>query len=456
MKIIVFGCGKIGTTIIERLSGEGHDLVAIDKNPEVLEHVCNRYDIIGFCSGGVDSEAMIEAGVPKSQLFVAATESDDLNMLSCFLARKMGAEHTIARVRNPEYNDESLGFMKQHLDLSATLNPELLTAHEIYNILRLPTALKVETFSNRNIEIVELPVGENSPFIGLTLSDLRRQNHEKFLVCNVVRGDEVFIPDGNFTLMAGDKVGLTASRMEIIKLLKKFGMLQKQPKSVIIMGAGRITYYLAKLLIHVGVTVKIIEKDKDVCLKTAAALPEAILICGDGMQQDVLLEEGMDVVDGFVSLTGTDEENILSAFYAADLKVSSIITKINRPELLSTAKRLGLACIVSPQKTVADVMSRYARALENSLGSSVETLHKLSDGQTEVLEFKVRPEFPYSRILLRDMKLKKNILIAGIIRGRKPIIPTGDDMILPNDRVIVVAAGHQFNELSDIVRREER
>ncbi len=451
MKIVVFGCGKIGTTVIERLSGEGHDIVAIDKDSEVLAQVCNRFDVIGFCGSGVDSEAMKEAGVPDAELFVAATDSDDLNMLSCFLARKMGAEYTIARIRNPEYNDESLGFIKQHLDLSATLNPELLIAQEIYNILRLPAALKVETFSNRKIEIIELPIGENSPFVGITLSELRRQNKEKFLVCNVVRGEEVFIPNGNFTLQAGDIIGLTASRPELVKLLKKFGMLQKQPKSVVILGAGRVTYYLAKLLIHVGVTVKIVEKDKDTCLKIAALLPEAILIHGDGMQQEVLMEEGISSIDSFVALTGTDEENILSAFFAADMKVPSIVAKINRPELLATAHRLGLACIVSPQKTVADVMSRYARALENSLGSNVETLHKLSDGKTEVLEFKVKSEFPHSEILLKNMKLKKNILIAGIIRGRKPMIPTGTDVILPGDRVIVVAVGHQLNELSDIV-----
>jgi len=266
-----------------------------------------------------------------------------------------------------------------------------------------------------------------------------------------MRDGEVFIPDGNFKLRIGDRIGITASRTEVQKLLKTIGMPHKQTKNVIILGASRISFYLTKMLINAGVQVKIIERDAEKCASYAAMLPNAVIIMGDGMQREVLKEEGIADTDAFIALTGMDEENILSSISCSEYDVPTIVTKINRPELHVTAERLGLKCIVSPQNTVANVLSRYARALQNSLGSNVETLYKLMDGKAEVLEFKVQPDFRYTKILLRDMKLKNNILIAGIVRGRKPIIPSGDDCILPGDRVIIVAAGHQLGDLSDII-----
>lgn len=451
MKIIIFGCGKIGTTITAALTGEGHDIIVIDKNTKAVEEVSNIYDVMGLCGNGIDRDTMLEAGVEDAELFIAVTGSDELNMLSCFLARCMGAKHTVARIRNPEYNDDDLGFMKHHLDISVALNPELLVAKEIFNILRFPSAVKVETFSGKNLEIVELHLKADSPFVGITLSELRKKHPEKFLVCNVMRDDEVYIPDGNFELKAGDRIGVTAAHNEIQKLLKNSGMPQKQPKSVMILGAGRITYYLAKMLIGIGVLVKIVEIDQQICSYFSKILPGAIMILGDGMQPEVLLEEGISSADAFIALTGNDEENILSSFFVAGQKVPTVISKVNRPELAATAERLGLECIVSPKSTVSNIISRYVRALNNSVGSNVETLYKLMDGKAEVLEFKVRDDFKYTKIPLRDMSLKKNVLVAGIIRGRKPIIPNGDDIILPDDNVVVLAAGQKFHDLSDII-----
>ncbi|MBQ7897378.1 MAG: Trk system potassium transporter TrkA [Clostridia bacterium] len=451
MKIIIFGCGKIGTTLISSLSSEGHDIIAIDRNPKIIEEVTNIYDVIGLCGNGIDCDTMSEAGIEEAELFVAVTGSDELNMLGCFMAKKMGAKHTVARIRNPEYNDENLGFMKQQLSISVTLNPELSVAHEIFNLLRFPSATKIETFSERKLEIVDFHLKEGSPIAGQSLSELRRKNQAKFLVCDVVRNDEVFIPDGNFVLREGDVVGLTASHDEIIKLFRSLGATQKHVKSVMILGASRIAYYLAKRLLCDGITVKIIDKDPERCAEFSRNLPQAIMILGDGMDQEVLLEEGLRSTDAFISLTGTDEENILSSFFAVNQEVPTVITKVNRPEFASTAEKLGLDRIVSPKNTVSNVLSRYARALENSMGSNVETLYRLVDGKAEVLEFNVLPDFEYINIPLRDMKLKKNILIAGIIRRRKPIIPSGSDVIMPSDKVIVVASGRQLGDLSDIM-----
>ncbi len=451
MKIIIFGCGKIGTTIISSLTGEGHDIVAMDKDPAVVEEVTTLYDVMGYCGMGVDSDTMQEAGVEDAELFVAVTGSDELNMLACFLARKMGARHTIARIRTPEYNDQSLGFMKQHLDISMTLNPDLLAAQEIYNKMRFPSAVKVETFSGRNLEIVELNLKEDSPFAGMKLIDLRKKHTENFLVCVVMRGDDVYIPDGNFELKVGDRIGVTAPHSEIQKLLKNVGMPQKMPKNAMILGASKIGYYLSRMLISAGVKVKVVDMDREICESFANRVPSATMIVGDGMQPEVLLEEGLESTDAFISLTGSDEVNVLSAFFATEQKVSTVIAKVNRPELAQTAEKLGLECIVSPQKCVSNVLARYARALHNSIGSNVETLYKLVDGKEEVLEFNVSADFKYGDIPLRELKLKSNVLVVGIVHGRKPIIPSGNDVILPGDKVIVLAAGHTLCDLSDIM-----
>ena len=452
MRIIVVGCGKIGTTIVSNLADEGNDVVAVDTQPQVIAEVTDLYDVMGLCGNGADSDILIEAGADKAELFVAVTDSDELNMLSCFLARGMGAKQTIARIRNPEYNDNSLIFLKQQLGLSSSVNPELITAREIYNIIRFPSAVNVETFTGRNIEMVELRLREESALNGVRLMDMRKLFDSKVLVCAVQRNEEIFIPDGTFELKSGDKIGVTAAPGELQKLMRNLGVLQKRAHSIMIIGASRISYYLAKMLLASGFEVKIIDHDREACTKFSDLLPGVVMICGDGTSQEVLLEEGINSTDAFVSLTGMDEENILISIFAASHDVAKVIAKVNRQELASMAEKLGLECVVSPQRFVADVLSRYARALKNSLGSNVETLYKIMDGKAEALEFKVQPEFEYANVPLKEMTFKRNILIAGITRGRKTIIPTGDDVIQAGDRVIVLAAGHMLNDLSDIVQ----
>lgn len=452
MKIIVVGCGKIGTTIIDNLVNEGHDVVAVDSNPAAINEITNIYDAMCVCGNGADNDTLAEAGVDKAKLVVAVTGSDEVNMLSCFIAKRMGADYTIARIRNPEYNDQSLGFIKSQLDLSLTINPEHLAAQELFNILKLPSAINIETFSRGNFEMVELLLKKDSMLDGLNLIELRKKYPGKYLICTVQRDNEVYIPDGNFVLKSGDRIGLTAEPVEIEKLLKKLGIMQRQARNIMILGGSRTAYYLARLLLAGGNAVKIIDKDRECCASIASNLPGAVIIEGDGAEQELLLEEGIGSMDAFVALTGMDEENILISFFAAAQNVPKVISKVNRSELAAMAERLGLDCIVSPKRIVSDVISSYARALENSLGSKVETLYKLVDGKAEALEFIVQPDFKYVNIPLKSMELKSNILIAGIIRGRKAVIPAGEDMIYPGDRVIVVAAGRKLNDLSDIMK----
>ncbi len=452
MKIIVVGCGKIGTALIEHLAGEGHDVVAIDNSPEVLGNVTNIYDVISACGNGTDWDLLMEADAQNTDLFIAVTGSDELNMLSCFIAKRMGAKHTVARIRNPEHNDGSLHFLRQQLEISLVINPEQLVARELYNMLKLPSAARVETFSGRGLEMVELKLRSQSPFDGMKLSDLRRKYPYKFLICMVQRGEEVHIPDGNFELKSGDKIGLIATPSEVLKLLKALGNLQKQARNIMILGASNTAYYLSKMLIAGGNSVKIVDKDEARCRRFSEELPDAVVIHGDGAQQELLLEEGLSGMDAFVSLTGLDEQNLLISYFAQSRKVSKVIAKINRDEFSAMADQLGLDSTVTPKNTIANILVRYARALENSLESSVETLYKLAGGKAEALEFTVHTDAAVCNIPLKDLELKPNILIAGITRGRKSMIPVGSDEIVAGDKVLILASGHRINNLSDILR----
>jgi len=451
MKIIINGCGKIGVTIISSLVAEGHDVVAIDNSRHIVSNITDIYDVIGVCGNGADNDVLSEAGVKDAELFVSVTGSDELNMLACFLAKRMGAKHTIARIRNPEYNDEGLGFMRQQLDLSLIINPELMAAHELFNILKLPSAAKVETFSVRNFEMIELKLKSNSVLDGAVLSELRGKFKSSFLICAVQRGEDVFIPSGNFVLKSGDKIAVTAKPSQITKLLKEMGIQQNPAKKIMILGAGRTAYYLAKMLSQISSSITVIEKQKHICEELCEALPKVLVVNGDGSDREILNEEGLNTMDAFVSLTGMDEQNILISSYALSQNAPKVIAKINREELMPLAENLGLDTFISPKKLISDVLVKYARALENSQDNGMETLYKVMDGKVEVLEFLVKDKRSFTGITFKELTLKPNTLIAGIVRERKTIIPSGEDMMLPGDKVIVLAANQRINDLSDIV-----
>ncbi|MBR2615338.1 MAG: Trk system potassium transporter TrkA [Clostridia bacterium] len=451
MNIIIVGGGKIGTTILQNLVQEGHDVVAVDSDPGVIAEISNLYDVMCVCGNGVDWETLTEAGVENAQLLIAVTGSDEFNMLCCFMAKRLGVKNTIARIRNPEYNDKSLGFIKQTLDLSFTINPDKLAAKELFHLLQMPGAESVETFSRKSFEIVELVLKENSVLIGKSLMEMKKKYPASYLVGTVQRNGEAFIPGGSFVLESGDRIGLTADAEEMQRLLQMLGLEMARARAVMIIGAGRATFYLAKLLLDSGCRVTVVDKNKEICELMAEALPGAIVICGDGAKEELLLEEGLSSMDAFVTLTGNDEENILISYLAKSRGVERVITKINREDFYVMAAKLGLDCTISPRKLVSAVLTRYARALQNSEGSKIETLYKLMDGKAEALEFVVGEDFPYCHVPLKDLKLKKNILIAGILRKRQTLIPTGADCILPEDRVVVLAAGQTLTDLADMM-----
>ncbi|MBQ0111116.1 MAG: Trk system potassium transporter TrkA, partial [Oscillospiraceae bacterium] len=451
--VIVAGCGKIGQNLIENLVKEGHNIVAVDRSGEVLSEVTDLYDITSVIGNAVDCDILSEAGIENCDIFIAMTGSDEFNMLSCYLAKKMGAKETIARIRNPEFNDKSLSFLRQHLFLSMSINPEALTAKDLYNTLKFPGAVKIENFSRSNLEMIEVLVKENSAINGLSITKMREQSSAKCLVCAVQRGDNVIIPDGNFVFMPGDKVGITASPSEIVKFFKGLKRSTKQSKNVMILGGSKTAFYLSKMLTEDGSSVKIIDLDEKRCKELCDLLPDASIVCGDGARQEVLVEEGLLQVDGFVSLTGFDEQNVLIALYAAERNVPKVAAKINHKALIPMANKLGLDLTVSQAEITSNVIIGFARALENSMGSKVETLYKVMDGKVEALEFSVKSDSALVGKPLKELSLIENTLIAGIMRGRRTIIPSGDDVILNGDNVIVITTRAHLQDLSDIIKK---
>lgn len=451
MNIILIGGGKIGITILESLVSEGHNVVVVDNSPQVINQINNMYDVMCVCGNGVDWETLQEAGSDKTNLLVAVTGSDEFNMLCCFMAKKIGIPHTVARIRSPEYNDKSLGFIKQALDLSVSINPDFMAAKEIFSLLQLPAAESVETFSHRTFEIVELILKEDSPLCGMSLMEMKKRFPGAYLVGTVQRNGEAFIPSGSFRLESGDRIGLTAAVAQVENLLKMLGIAQEKAHNIMIVGASRCSYYLAKRLLANGAHVTVIDKNQEVCQRFAEILPEAVIVCGDAAQEELLLEEGLDTADAFVTLTGIDEENILLSYLARSHGVEKTVTKINRDEFSVMAQKLGLDCIITPRDLVSNVVTRYARALENSMGCAVETLYRLMDGKAEALEFKVKEDYDFTEVPLKDLKLKQNVLIAGIIRERAVLIPGGNDCIRKGDRVVILTTGHKMTDLADIM-----
>jgi len=451
MNIIIVGGGKIGVTILQSLVREHHNVVMVDSDPQVIQQLSNNHDVMCVCGNGVDWETLTEAGATKANLLIAVTGSDEFNMLCCFMAKKLGVENTVARIRKPEYNDQSLGLMRHHLDISMVVNPDAIAAKELFHLLQLPGAAMVETFSRRNFEMVEVVLKPGCALDGVTLQEMKKKYPAAYLVGTVQRNDTAHIPSGLFQLMAGDRIGLTGTASEIEKLLRQLGMMQERAKNVMIIGASRTAFYLTKMLLESGSRVTVIDKNKALCEEFSEGLPEALIVCGDAAQEELLAEEGLDAADAFVSLTGIDEQNILLSYLASGHGTKKVITKINRDEFTQMAGKLGLDSILSPRKLTGDVLTRYARALENSMGSSVKTMYKLMGGKAEALEFAVSSDFPALNTELRDLRLKRSTLIAGIIRGRKVMIPTGSDRILAGDSVVVLTAESGVTDLTDIL-----
>lgn len=451
MKIVIVGDGKVGSALTEYLSREGHDIVIIDNHPRVIEDALNSYDVMGITGNGASINVQMEAGVNKANLLIAATSSDELNILCCLVGKKIGARHTIARVRNPDYFHQ-LSFMRDQLGISMMVNPEFEAANEIARMLRTPSAITIESFAKGMIDLAQIKIMPDSPLEDLPLSQISRKWNRKILVCAVQRDDgQVFIPGGDFILRAGDKVHITASHAALNEFFKDLHIFRHRIKNVMLVGGGKIAYYLAKNLLDMNMRVTIIEQNEERCIELSGALPKAMIIQGDGSNQHLLEEEGVADMDAFVSLTGIDEENIILSLYAKSQQVHKVITKINKITFGGMTESLGLESIISPKNLTANHIVSYVRARQNSRGSNVKTLYKIVDGQAEALEFAVTDKTPFLGIPLKTLNLKPNILVACIARKGRLIIAGGDDAFELGDTVILITMNQCLDDLNDII-----
>ncbi len=451
MQIMIVGCGKLGTSLAVQLVQEGHRVTVVDRSESVIEQISNTQDVIGYVGNGAVFSVLEEAGAKEADLLLALTQSDEMNLLTCLIAHKIGTKHTIARVRNPEYANHMYR-ISEDLGLSMTVNPDRQAAEEIARVLRFPAAMHVELFARGHVELVTSKLPENTALSGVPLYELPHKLGVKVLICAVERNGVFTIPSGGFTLAGGDVLYVTGAPREVAKALRKAGVLANPVRSVIIGGGGRISFYLAQELLKSNLSIKIIERSRENAQQIAELLPGATVLNGDITDHELLQEEGIDAANAFVALTGLDEGNILSALYAKHRNVSKVIAKVNNESLETLVKDTGLDSVISPKHVVSNQILRYVRAREASADhGEIRGLYKIADGSIEVLEFRATSENKnLLNIPLKDLKTKSHILIACIVRSGKAIIPGGADSIQAGDIVLVVTMQRRINNLGDI------
>ena len=450
MQIIIVGCGNVGVTLTAHLSSEGHDITVIDSNGKKVQQVASKYDVKGVVGNGASYLTLMEAGIEKADLMIAVTGLDEQNLLSCLFARKAGICHTIARVRNPEYIKE-IDYIKEELGLSMTINPEYAAATEIARLLRFPSAIEIDTFAKGKIELLKFKMGSDSKICGLQLKKINSVIKCDVLVCAVERGSEVIIPDGNFVLEAGDVVSIVASPANAARFFKLIGIETNQVKDAVLVGGGAVSYYLAKQLCDMGISVVILEKDQHRCEELSELLPKARIINGDEIDRDLLLEMGLRETEAFAALTGIDEENIMLSLFAKRHSRAKIITKVNRISFDEIVDNMELGSVIYPKFITSEYIIQYVRAMQNSIGSNVETMYKLIGDRVEALEFSIREDSPVVGIPLQALNLKPNLLICSINHKGKVITPRGQDMMQVGDTVVVVTTNVGLKDVKDIL-----
>ncbi len=450
MNLVIIGVGKVGETLVENFIQEKHDIIVVDTDQKAVENLVNRFDVKGFIGSGLERGVLNDADVENADFFIACTSRDEVNILSCVLARKLGAKRTIARVRDPEYFKEVDG-MKDVLGLDFAFNPELHTAREIAQILKFPFARNVESFVKGRATMAEIEVTDINPIVNKSLKQIAVEFGNKVLIAVVQREKDCFIPRGDFIVESGDVIHVISSEIEIIAFCKKMKMFKRRAKSALLIGGGKIAYYLAEELLKSSVEVKIIESDARRAEELANSLPKATVIFGDGTDHELLEEENLKGADAFVTLTGMDEENVVLSLYAKQRGVSKVVTKIDRSSIYNMVEQLGLESVVSPKEIISNQIVSFVRAHQAETGNGINTFYKLYD-KVEALEFTVSQSFTKQGVPLKELSLKKNVLIGGIVRGKDFILPSGESMLLAGDRVIVVTASKQITDLTQILR----
>ena len=450
MNIMIVGCGKVGQALVEQLSDEGDNITVIDVDEKKVNEASRKYDVMGIVGNGATHIVQLEAGIEHTDLMIAVTASDELNLLCCLVAKKAGKCQTIARVRSPEYSKDA-PYLQEELRLAMVINPEFAAASEIARVIRFPSAVKIDIFAKGKLELLKFRLPNNCILTDYAVKEISTKLKCDVLVCMIERGDETIIPGGDMTFSQGDMISIVATPQNASRFFRKINYHSDQIRNVIIAGGGNIAYYLSKILIKAGIAVKIIELNEQRCEELCVELPKATIIHGDASEKETLLEEGIDNTGAFVALTNLDEENILLSLFAHSIMNGKIVTKVNRIEYDEIIRKLDLDSIVNPKHITAEYIVSFVRAMKNSMGSNVETLYSLIKGKVEAAEFVIRERSPILDIPLQKLSFKPNVLIACIVRNDKIIIPRGQDTIRFGDSVVVVSRHLGLHDICDIL-----
>lgn len=451
MKIIIVGCGNVGSTIARQLSQEGHNITVVDNSELAVTKTTEGWDVMGIVGSGASLGVLNDAGVASADLVISVTDSDERNLFCCLLAKKAGAKNTIARVRNPEYK-EDVNLLRNDLGLSMVVNPEYDAADEIARLIKFPSAIEIDSFARGRVELLKFELKEDSPLCGLLLRDIPSKLNTKVLICAVERGNEVMIPKGDFVLGQGDKVSFVASTKEATRFLKTANLSKGKIRTCMIVGGSDTTYYLAEKLLAAGLEVKIVEKSHRKCEELAEKLPDASIIMGDGQDKSVLGEEGVGRTDSFVTLTNMDESNVMMAIYAKKVNPEvKLVTKVHRSTYDDIIDDMNIGSIINPKLLASEHVIKYVRSLQNTMENNIETLYKLNGGKIEALEFRVGDTEEIVNIPLMNIDLRPDVLVCCIIHNGNIETPGGSSLIKPGDTVIVVTTKSGFTDISDIL-----
>lgn len=451
MNVIIVGCGKVGTTLATQLLEDGNNVTMIDLSSDKIKSVTSRFDVMGVVGNGATHTTQKEAGIKKADLLIAVTDSDELNLLCCMIAKKNSKCEVIAKLQNPEYSSES-EYLQKELGLAMVINPEMAAAEEIARVIRFPSATKIETFAGGKVELIKFRIPEGSIISGMAVKDVMRKLRPDILMCTVEREDESFIVNGDFVLYGKDTLSIIASPKNATDFFKKIGYKTASVKDAIIVGADEVTHYLCNLIQRSGISIKVVDSDLKKCEHLGARHPSITIINGDETDRELLDEEGIADTDAFLSLSDSDEENVILSLFAKNSGDKKIITMINKPEYDHIVKNMDLDTVIYPKDITADIIARYVRAMKHTRGSNMETMYNVIKGQVEASEFKISARTKITGTPLCELKFKDDVLVAAIMREGKVIIPRGYDVIMPDDAVVIVSRHLGLRDITDLLR----
>ena len=451
MKVIIVGCGRVGQTLAEKLNSDGNEVTVIDMSADKVNETTDLADVMGVVGNGATHTTLREAGIKTADLFIAVTNSDELNLLCCMIAKKEGDCKTIARLKSPEYSGET-EYLRTELGLAMVINPEYAAAEEIARVLRFPTAIKIEPFAKGKVEIIKFKIPENSVLINLSVKDLMIKYPSEVLVCTIERGDEEYIAKGDFIFHEKDVVSIVATPKNANEFFRKIRRKDPSVHSAMVIGGGVITHYLCEILEKSGMALKIIDRDESVCVDLAEKFPKCSIICGKPTDKELLMEEGVEGTGAFLTLTNSDEENILLSLFAKEVCDGKLVTKIKRTDYDSVIKRLELDTVICPKNITSDTIVRYVRSKRNTRGSNIETMYNIIEDKVEASEFIIKENSEIIGTPLSQLRFKPDVLVACITRGDKVIIPRGNDVIEAGDAVVVVTKMLGLHDIVDVLR----